>query len=151
MALVLTVTPLPSIVTENAYHCIAGSSFNYQEGSATCVIQSYKDAATRDAYKIAASEMATLTAEYKALHDALTAAQLSNDQVAIQQARLGLMGKEVEMQNVHNSLEAVKPFGVREVREIDVSHILDSSDDVTRGDLYAAIKTIPEWSDAVDA
>ncbi|WP_419797621.1 MAG: hypothetical protein ACNI26_15170 [Terasakiella sp.] len=147
MALILTSQLAPTIAVENAYHCIVGTTLNYQHGSATCVVQSYKNATIRQTYKTVLAELNTLKSEHEVLHAALGDAQAAQDQTAMQQARFALMSKEVELSTKSAEFENAQPFGTLELKGLDVSGFTD----VTRSDLYAAIKAVPEWSIAEDA
>ncbi|WP_417821255.1 hypothetical protein [Terasakiella sp.] len=148
MALILSVKTHPSLPpVENAYHHIVGASINY-DGIAVCMIQSYKDAATRQAHKLAIADMATLQNDHAALHQAILDAHKAKDESAMTQAQLSLLSKEVEIKNKQKELESVAPFtGPTSTPELDITGIQE----VTREDLYNAIKTLPEWADAEDA
>ncbi|WP_419797240.1 MAG: hypothetical protein ACNI26_13010 [Terasakiella sp.] len=148
MALTLSVKTHPSLPpVENAYHHIVGASINY-DGIAVCMIQSYKDVATRQAHKLALADMEVLQKDHAALHQAILDAHAAKDEAAEQQAQFDFLTKGMELKNKQKELESVAPFtGPTSTPELDITGIQE----VTRADLYNAIKTLPEWADAEDA
>ncbi|WP_419799621.1 MAG: hypothetical protein ACNI26_08270 [Terasakiella sp.] len=150
MALILTSTPMPSIQIVDAYHCIAGISVSYEDGKAACIVQSYKDAATREAFKAVTAELAILEKEYDAIHKTLGDAQAAKDYVAAQKAQLDLFQKGIDVQEKRKELESVKPFGAQEIAAIEVADNLATNGEITRADLYALIKTRSAWAGARD-
>jgi len=151
MALLQTFEPLAGFVADNAYHHIAAiGMLDYATGSVQCRIASYKDTATREAYKALLAELQTLSAESEALHEALSLAQQEQDQMKLATVQRDIAVKNAEITVKAEGLAQLQPCGSQEMT-LTIKDVLAEKDDITRLDLYAKLKEQAFFKDAVDA